>query len=404
MMNTGPSQTARAAALLLLACAAAACDAAESGGRVSMETLPGGTIVVTNPTRGAWTARTAWRAVEDLRIGRAEGAGPDVLAAPGALEVDAAGRLYVLDLQASRVRVFDPAGRHLRSFGGPGAGPGELTQPAGLALAANGDVWVLDAGNGRFVVFDSAGSPIATHRRESTVAWFPWPGRIDRAGRLWDVAQTSTGAPVLYRVDTPGAPAARFTLVAPPPARFTSRRGGVTNHAPVPYAPALAWVVDPDGRVWSGVSDEYRLTHHEPGGDTARIVRIEHHPVPVSAAERDSVPAMLAWFTSQGGKVDLGRVPRHKPAFTSVMTDDGGWLWVRPSLPAGETGTAWDVLDLEGRLQGRVTLPISVPEGMPVVVRGRHLYTVALAEAGYPQVVRFRLEGRSPGGTHVARR
>lgn len=392
-MSTNLEQAARAV-VLMVACGAAACDGGSDRERVSTETLANGTAVVTNPEHGEWTSQTTWRAVEDLRIGKADGDEPYVLAAPGGLEADAAGRLYVLDVQASQVRVFDPAGRHLRSFGRAGAGPGELSQPAGLTLAPNADVWVLDAGNARFVIFDSAGTPIGTRRRESVAVSFPWPGRIDRAGRLWDVEQTPSRAPVLLRMDLAGRPTTRFSLAAPPAAQFVASRGGVTNYAPVPYTPSLAWSIDADGRVWSGVSDRYELALHEPGGDTVRIVRREHQPVPVSAAERDSVPGMLAWFTSQGGRVDLSRIPRYKPAYTSVMTDDQGWLWVRPSLPADQANAAWDVFDPQGHLQGRVTLPMPVPEGMPVVVRGRHLYTVTLAEAGHPEVVRFRLEGR----------
>ncbi|WP_420127426.1 hypothetical protein [Longimicrobium sp.] len=395
-----PSSLKQAARLVapLLVCGAAACGRDAGGGdTVRVDTLAGGTVAVHNPEQGAWTEQTAWRAVEDLRLGRADGAGPDVFAAPIALEVDARGRLYVLDAQAGQLRTFGADGRHVRSVGGLGAGPGELKQPMGMAAAPDGALWVVDPGNGRFTVFDTSGAVRETVRRTSGLAMFPWPGRFDRQGRLWDVSTGPggmAGPPALLRVEPASGKVQPVNLPAFTPAQFSASNGPVNVSAPVPFSPDLVWALDADGRVWSGVSDRYRLRLHDPAGDTVRVVERAAPPVEVTAAERDSLPARLKWFTDQGGRIDLSRVPRHKPAFTSVMTDDQGWLWVRPSLAAAEANAAWDVFDPRGLFQGRVTLPIPLPEGMPAVVRGKHLYAVALAEEGHPQVVRFRLEGR----------
>ena len=116
----------------------------------------------------------------------------------------------------------------------------------------------------------------------------------------------------------------------------------------------------------------------------------------MTAAERDALPVQLRWFTDQGGRVDLARVPSHKPAFVSVTTDDRGWLWVRPSLPDTATNTQLDVFTPEGIYQGRLALPVLLPENMPLVIRGDRIYAVALGENDVPQVVRFRIEGRPP--------
>ncbi|HEX2209719.1 MAG TPA: 6-bladed beta-propeller [Longimicrobium sp.] len=386
----------------------AACGRGGGGADViRVDTLEGGTVAVDNPERGAWSPGTAWRAVEDLRIGRADGNGADVFAMPAALEVDALGRLYVLDAQASQVRVFGPDGRHVRSFGGQGAGPGEFKQPMGMTFAPDGGLWVVDPGNGRFAVFDTAGALRTTVRRASGHFMYPWPGRFDRQGRLWDVAigpDGIAGAPALLRVDPASGAGAPVHLPSYAPAQFSTSRGSVSIAAPVPFTPELAWALDADGRVWSGVTDRYRLRLHEPAGDTLRIVERAASPVEIAASERDSVPAQLKWFTDQGGRIDLSRLPKHKPAFVSIRTDDRGWLWVRPSLPASEPDAAFDVFDPEGRYQGRVSLPVPKQEQLPVMIRGNHVYAVVLADAGYPQVVRFRIEGRSASATRVAQR
>lgn len=376
----------------------AACDARGTDGRaVQVDSLPNGTVVVRNPEAGAWTAASAWRAVEDLRVGAAEGGGPDVFAMPAAVEVDAYGRFYVLEAASGQVRVFGADGGHVRSMGRQGAGPGELAQPMGMALAPDGTLWVMDPGNGRFTVFDTAGALRTTVRRDNGFAAFPWPGRFDRQGRLWDVAP-GTGAPgappALLRLDPATGRAERLPLPAFTPAQFESRRGGVTHAAPVPFSPALAWTLDAEGRVWSGVTEHYRLHLHHAAGDTLRIVERAGPRVQVTAAERDALPVQLRWFTDQGGRVDLSRVPSHKPAFVWVATDDRGWLWVRPSLPEGERRTQLDVFAPDGLYQGRLALPVLLPEGMPLVIRGDRIYAVALSENDVPQVVRFRIQGR----------
>jgi streptogramin lyase len=392
---------------LLLSCALlAACGRGGGGDAVRVDTLPGGTVAIHNPARGAWTEQTAWRAVEDLHLGRADGGGPDVFAQPAALEVDAGGRLYVLDAQAAEVRVFGADGRHLRSFGRPGAGPGEFAQAMGMAFAPDGSLWVLDPGNGRFSVFDTAGAPLRTLPRENPHVAYPWPGRFDRDGKLWDVAQGAGlgAAPTLLRIDPATGRMQRMDMPRFTPTQFSTEKGPVKVAAPVPYSPELVWTLDGDGRVWSGVSDHYRLRLHQPAGDTLRVVERDAPPVEVSAAERDSLPAQLKWFTDQGGRIDLSRVPRHKPAFLSLRTDDRGWLWVRPSLPAAERGTAFDVFDPEGRYQGRVALPIRHMDQMPLVIRGNHIYAVVLGRDDVPQVVGFRIQGRTSAETRVAAR
>ena len=375
----------------------AACGEGEPSQALRVDTLPGGTVRVRNPEQGSWAGADAWRAVEDLRLGAADGGGPDVFAFPAALEAAAAGRLYVLDAQAAQVRVFGPDGTHVRSLGRQGQGPGELSQPIGFALAPDGAVWVVDPANQRYTVWDSTGALRESVPRQNGFAMVPWPGRFDRQGRLWDVAQGTGGlgaAPVLLRRDSPGSAAASMPLPAVPLDQFRTAKGPVASTAPVPFSPRLEWALDPEGRVWSGATGSYRLVHWEPGGDSLRITERAAAPVPVSAAERDTAVAQLKWFTDQGGKVDPSRVPRNKPAFASVSTDDRGWVWVRPSVPAGTSGTPLDVFDPEGRYHGRVTLPVTVPEGMPLVVRGYRIYTVTLSGAGVPQVVRYRLEGR----------
>jgi DNA-binding beta-propeller fold protein YncE len=139
------------------------------------------------------------------RIGDEEG--PGQLIKPIGLDVDAAGRLYVADIQARAVLVYDVDGSYLRRIGGPdwftrltsvtvdatgerlyavdiggvssehhrvrvfdavsgahlqdigrrGTGDGEFNLPRDIAIGKAGRLYVVDGGNFRVVIFDRDG-------------------------------------------------------------------------------------------------------------------------------------------------------------------------------------------------------------------------------------------------------
>lgn len=63
--------------------------------------------------------------VEELRLGRFDGSGPDVFADIHDLAIDSSGRIYVLDPGWRDVRLFDRDGRFIRRIAPEGDGPGE---------------------------------------------------------------------------------------------------------------------------------------------------------------------------------------------------------------------------------------------------------------------------------------
>ena len=71
---------------------------------------------------------------EDLSIGGPDAQGDDVFSQARQVVADDAGTMYVLDEQASDVKVFDASGKYLRTIGRKGQGPGELEFPMTLSL------------------------------------------------------------------------------------------------------------------------------------------------------------------------------------------------------------------------------------------------------------------------------
>ena len=99
---------------------------------------------------------------------------------------DAAGAIYVADVQANEIRVFGADGAHLRTIGRSGDGPGEFN--ALYALAWIGDTLAaFDPRNGRISFLspegDWLGSSRYLHRRSMTVGSTPraWTRRTSSA-------------------------------------------------------------------------------------------------------------------------------------------------------------------------------------------------------------------------------
>lgn len=58
----------------------------------------------------------------------------------------------------TRVSVWSPLGRYLRSFGSSGSGDGQLSGPAGMQFDGTGNLGVADSGNSRVAVFGPGGN------------------------------------------------------------------------------------------------------------------------------------------------------------------------------------------------------------------------------------------------------
>jgi len=67
------------------------------------------------------------------------------------------GSLVVVDRGAKVVRIFDAAGDHLRTLGGPGSGPGEFQDPGTVLLTRGDTVAVWDSKLFRLTRFDEGG-------------------------------------------------------------------------------------------------------------------------------------------------------------------------------------------------------------------------------------------------------
>lgn len=392
-------------AVLLVGCAGDAPPPDIREGRV--DTLPSGTIVVSNSMRGLWDSSAAWTVVEDLRIGSADG--DDADAAFGSvrgLAVDSHDRIYVLDYQSQGIRVFDRDGHHVRTVGRKGDGPGEFRGAQALAVDPADRLWVLDRQAARYTVLDSAGGFAASYPRE---AYFLRTGEIwgvAPSGEVvdsWTVGSGSASEPQrtgVFRFDP--ATGGRDSLLLPPFDRPTYdvvvRRGTTTNEFlfPVPFTSDELLAFDSRGLLWRAMSGTYEVALLSLTGDTLLVLRREYRSIPVSGEDRDRALAQIAQATEgSGARLDPALVPPMRPALNGIVVDDQGYLWVAPLGERLGDGIALDVFAPDGQYLGKVLTTMRTWSTWPrPLVRGAHLYFVSTDSLDVPYVVRARIVGR----------
>lgn len=387
---------ALAAALPFLATACDSGTAATAGWSGTIDTLPSGEIVVHNADEPLWTPGTAWRVTEDLRIGSAMSDGPDLFGAILSFDVDAWGRIFVLDDLAQEVRVFDSDGAFVRTVGRKGEGPGEFLQAGSVDLSRNGEIWVMGMSQGRVAIFDTAGTFM---RQEPTLAGGmvlkPYPGGFDPVGR-YNVVLRGGGLRRMARFDQSFSPIDTISLPENPEETEyfeLVNEGGGGIRVGVPFQGFMTWRFSRTGTVWTLLAGRYQLTEMTSDGDVLRRITKEHEPIPVTGDELEEAIERLDWFTNQGGTIDRSKFPRSKPATRSFFVDDERNLWVELVVPfadEADAGRIFDIFDAEGRFLGTIRLPFALTR--EPIVRDGMMYGVTSDEAGVEYVVRARIE------------
>lgn len=386
------------ALLLLVSPLLSACGSegrADTSWTGSIDTLTSGQIVVRNTADPVWREGSAWRVEEEARIGSPDGTGPDVFGRISSLEVDRGGRIWVMESQAQELRVFGPAGEHVRTVGRRGQGPGEFAQVAKVELGPDGNLWAMDPQNNRVSVFDTAGAYLEAKHAAGGFMIFPWPGRFDDAGHYYaPVPLPGDGFRVgmvrhdremnpLDTLETPEDPVERAFF------EHRSERGAMM--AGVPFSGGLDWKVSPSGTIWALVTDQYRLFELGADGDTLRTITRAFTPLPVTEEDRARAREDMKWFTDQGGRADFSKIPATKPAARNLHFDDEGNVWVDVVTATEDESSVFDVFDREGRYLGQVRMPFRLSTSPRPIFRDGLLYGTVTDDLDVPYVVRARI-------------
>lgn len=316
-----------------------------------------------------------------LEIGVVEGDQPYVFTRVWDATRLPGGRLAVVDEMTMEIRLFDPDGTHVRTFGGGGSGPAEFGGPAFVEAVDDSTIVAWDGGNQRMSWFRVDGAlidQVALGPTLSELGVFPF-----RNGLVWEIdaggSLLSTGPARPERAEGLRDSFRRVVLVAdrgdlvhdfgrvPSGQSFVVRTERASIGVGNPFAPSTRAALAPDGRVAIGDDEGWEIRLHEPTGPTARIIRPVVPRLPVTPeleqAGRDRAADMAerSPLTLRQAEEAYAAIPLPDsiPAIASIMTV-GEELWVGRRVGRWFEVGDHHVFDPDGRWITTVTIPAEI--------------------------------------------
>ena len=375
---------AAAIAVLQLGCGS---KGLESGPLAARRDTVGDTVVVSIASGSVWERRMSPN--EDLRVGTAEGDGPDAFGDIAAVAVQADGTILVFDGQVPALRRFSKSGAYVGTVGRKGQGPGEYgDQPNGMMVDGNGRIILSDASNGRMIAYSKKGEVIgglgpATGLR----SLFGQMVAGDARGRIYVQV-------LMFRPRPGGA-----TPWPPIGIEVRDSSGTVLDTIPPPLLdgkPAPFFGLLPDGSVVAATTSRAHFEVQHPDGGIVRV-EMPFQRVDYTEAEMSRLRSALGPVAAADGQSKVS-VPEAKPAYIDVLCGPRGRIWMRrPIEPRSKEEAAavprfqasvLDVFEEDGTYLGAIELP---RRSWPVVVTDDDLYAIQLGEYDEQYLVRLRL-------------
>jgi hypothetical protein len=317
-------------------------------------------------------------AVPMLRIGELEGDEPYQLFRVRDAHRLPDGRIVIADGGSQEIRLFAPDGGHLDSWGGQGEGPGEFTALMQVDLWRGDSLIAWDGRARRLSVFaedGSLGRTLTLHPREGLTSFAEVHvlrgGSVIATGSSFEFDGPPNG---LFR---PPVSAVRLADDGETAASFGSHPGNegyiLMSENSVQVIRLLFQLTNKsttwgDRFVISG-TDAYSLPAFDQTGTLRRIVRVlGDRPVFTEADIQTEIDFVVDAAPSESQaefRSGLEQVPPPEvfPAFSSVIDDASGNLWVQDFRRPSQAGPErWTVFDPDGRALGR----FDTPEGFTV--------------------------------------
>lgn len=265
------------------------------------------------------------------------------------------------------IAVFGATGQYQRSIGREGAGPGEFRSIDGVAVDATGTrIYARDPLLNRVSVFDTAGvhqqsftltRPFAQISQRTSL-WVDLDGRIHDLTQMGSTMSVDSVGVVSY---DPNHDVLGSTLVAATEPRrllLRSVAGQPRSAAIVPFAAFTRAAVSPDGRVYGGTGEQYRIGVFQDG----RLVREILRPSPAREVPdwaADTVDAIAARMrrNEPDGVVEQDELPEHQPFYNFLLVDAAGYLWVAQEGLDHTPAARYEIFNPDGSYHGVFELP-----------------------------------------------
>ncbi len=291
------------------------------------------------------------------------------------------GRIVVSDNGTHQLRVFDPDGNHLASFGRAGEGPGEFRHVQVMGTIGFDTLVVLDGRQrrvsrfhpdvgflGQTVLPEEAGVTMHSNGMlgdgsivfGGLVNWArrdePQPSGYERLTNPY-YAVGLDGGDIVHFGEFPGTEVVWTT----------SNIDGRESIAAAFVTFGLSPEANARGnRLALGTRDTYEVKLFDSSGALNRILRVQTAPVAVTEAHLEGrleellsrlpSPDMAPQFRSSFR--DLPHAD-FMPAFESLLLDSEGCLWVEDKNLPDDTLRTWTVFDRDGTPLTRLSLPLA---------------------------------------------
>jgi hypothetical protein len=333
-----------------------------------------GIIVVKNPKKPMY-GEGVFSMEEDLTLGEKEGR-EEYMFSRIIIDVDDNENIYILDVKASNIRVFDKNGKHLKTFGKIGQGPGEFQKPIDfIQITPQRELAVYDLPSRHFIFFSLEGKYLR-QLSGARIGGVLAKVKIDTCRNF--VVRRLGGPPSieLHKYNANLEPLLTIFKEEEKP----SPRGELNV-----LKPYLYFEITKDNNIVWGFSDKYELQVLNPEGELERRITKDYKPVKINEKEKEIIRERYARLATLGMSYKLN-FPKYFPPFESLTIDDKGRIFIGTYEKTEDGWEYHDVFDAEGRYIVRVPL-----QATPYIWKKNRMYSIYRDEEGYRFVKRYKV-------------
>jgi len=291
---------------------------------------------------------------------------------PG-FDVDVKGYVYIVDRSTAEIKVFNPQGKKISTFGKKGQGPGEFQMPV-FIRAGSESLTVFDFLSRRMIHLSLEGTYIDQKISLRTFA----PIGVDSYG-YWlgttSLAPQPIGGIELIKYDPDLKPVLEIYREEPDYSQKEKRELTIGK-------PSIKCAFSGQSEIYWGMPNKYEIKVIDKDGKTVKMIRNKSDRLPISAAEKKSYEDQYKDFP---GKLIFSD---SWPAYKGLSLDERGRLFVETYKKEKSTAASfYDIFDAEGRLIAQQAISAGINNRS--VWKSGYLYTIESDEEGYQSVFRY---------------
>ena len=283
------------------------------------------------------------------------------------------GRIVVANRSTHELRYYDDTGNYLYSAGRKGQGPGEFEYIAWTASCGADSVFAYDIVNRRLSVFDDHGVFARSFMLVLPSGVGPYgPGTCNSNGTF-----LLSGRATAPFVAGPSRPARPLALIGSDGTALKSlgefpggdrhgyvrEGGGGGDTGPRPLGKDLSYVMG-HRQFYVGTADTYEIRIYNLDGELRTLIRKDRSDLAITPSDIEGFIADAVEAVSNANRRRaLERLyrdmefPESFPAYSRLILDELGNLWVQNYLRPGESQPVWNVFGPEGMQIAEVSTP-----------------------------------------------